>query len=76
MKRKHPYFLGKLGEQGEVMLGEESRVREENCTIWKNKYSAGEGRGLWARAEVCERGQWLTKDCRQFAHRSGCGSKE
>ena len=29
MKRKHPYFLGKLGEQGEVMVGE-SRVREEN----------------------------------------------
>ena len=30
MKRKHPYFLGKLGEQSEVMLGEESIVREEN----------------------------------------------
>ena len=30
IKRKHPHFLGKLGEQGEVMLGEESRVREED----------------------------------------------
>ena len=30
MKRKHPHCLGKLGEQGEVMLGGESSVREEN----------------------------------------------
>ena len=43
MKRKHPYFLGKLGEQGEVMLGEESRVREEDKP-YKKSYKRCEKR--------------------------------
>ena len=63
IKRKHPHFLGKLGEQGEVMLGEESRGREKRNNPWK-KVTRGARREASGkrqetrntRQEVCTRG--------------------